>query len=108
MSPSLISAPRLETALPDFENRAAVWIWRGQGCRTVAVQGRRCGFVGTGFEPGDHPPELRNMFPPRAQGRGFATEAATRARDFAKSRGLHSLVSYISDANAALQQKSEQ
>ena len=86
----------------EFTQMSATWIWRGHGWWTVCDNQGAAGFVGLGFEPGDQAPELGYLFLPRARGLGYATEAATAARDFARDTlKLPALVSYISDTNDA-------
>lgn len=88
----------------DFMQMTATWLLRGHGWWTVSDGNAALGFVGVGFEPGDREPELGYLFTPAARGRGFATEAATAARDWARDTArLSSLVSYISDDNTASQ-----
>lgn len=91
-----------EDAWFDFCLNTANWLLRGHGMWTVEDRGQRVlGFVMIGFEPGDHEPELGYMFLEPAEGQGYATEAATAARDHALTRlRLPSLVSYIAPANA--------
>ncbi len=88
----------------DFIQMTATWLLRGHGWWTVEDENGACGFVGLGFEPGDHEPELGYLLNAPARGKGYATEAATAARDCARDTlSLNALVSYISDGNAASQ-----
>ena len=88
----------------DLMQMTATWILRGHGWWTIDNAKGACGFVGLGFEPGDHEPELGYLLSATARGKGYATEAAQAARDFARNTAqLHSLVSYISDSNTASQ-----
>ena len=100
-----ISGPRdRERSFSDFAQMTATWLWRGHGWWTVSDAGGAVGFVGIGFEPGDREPELGYLFAPNARGKGYATEAASVARDYAESDlQLSSLVSYISASNTASQ-----
>ena len=69
----------------DFTQMVATWLLRGHGVWTVEARtdGAVLGFVLIGFEPGDHEPELGYLFRETAEGRGYAQEAATAARDHA-------------------------
>lgn len=97
-------AGRRDGAWQDFAQMTATWVWRSHGWWTVCDTGGPCGFVGLGFEPGDRCPELGYLFAAEARGKGYATEAATAARDFARAElKLDALVSYISDGNDASQ-----
>ena len=101
---SLRSHNGREGTWSDFMQMTATWLLRGHGWWTVDDKNGPAGFVGLGFEPGDHEPELGYLFAPHARGKGYATEACTAARNFARDTArLPSLVSYISDANAASQ-----
>ena len=88
----------------DLVQMTATWLLRGHGWWTVEDAEDACGFVGLGFEPGDREPELGYLLASAARGKGYATEACAAARDYAWT-GAHlpSLVSYISDDNAASQ-----
>jgi RimJ/RimL family protein N-acetyltransferase len=89
-------------AWDDFCRAVAVWLLRGHGLWTVEPHsgGEPLGFVLIGFEPGDVEPELGWLFRAGAEGRGYAAEAATAARDHAFGRlGLTGLVSYIAPGN---------
>lgn len=93
-----------EGAWSDFLQMTATWIWRGHGWWTVDDDAGVVGFVGLGFEPGDQCPELGYLLGSAARGKGYATEAAQAARDFARDvLELEALVSYVSDANIASQ-----
>jgi RimJ/RimL family protein N-acetyltransferase len=85
----------------DFCMNCANRMLRGHGMWTVTEKtGAVLGFVLIGFEPGDQEPELGYMFVDAAEGRGYATEAVTAARDLGLTRlQLSSLVSYIAPEN---------
>ncbi len=87
----------------DFTQMVATWLLRGHGVWTVEARtdGAVLGFVLIGFEPGDHEPELGYLFRETAEGRGYAQEAATAARDHALTTlALPGLVSTIDPDNA--------
>lgn len=87
----------------DFAQMVATWLLRGHGVWTVEsrANGVVHGFVLLGFEPGDHEPELGYLFREMAEGKGYATEAATAARDYAfATLRLPTLVSTIDHDNA--------
>ena len=86
----------------DFVQMSATWVWRGHGWWTVEDETGAVGFVGLGFEPGDQSAELGYLLHSDARGKGYATEAATAARDCARDMlNLPELVSYIYESNAA-------
>lgn len=89
-------------AFTEFAATAALWLLRGHGPWAVETrEGEVMGFVLIGFEPGDREPELGYLFLPKGEGKGYAFEAATAARDWALGpMRLPSLVSYIDPANA--------
>ena len=88
----------------DFAQMTATWIWRGHGWWAVDDDSGVVGFVGLGFEAGDICPELAYLMHPRARGKGYATEAASAARDYAREvLRLPDLISYVSEANTASQ-----
>lgn len=92
-----------DEAFVEFAASAGMWLLRGFGPWTVEPKdgGAVLGFVLIGFEPGDQEPELGYLFRPMAEGRGFATEAVTAARDHAFSvLGMDRLASYIDPENA--------
>ncbi len=92
-----------EDAWSDFAALSAGWLLHGHGGWAVAdtATGDLLGFVILGLEPGDVEIELGYLFLEAAEGRGFATEAAAEARDWAfNTLGLHTFVSYISSKNA--------
>ncbi len=91
-----------EAAFSDFAATCGLWLLRGHGVWTVEPKAGRevLGFVLIGFEPGDQEPELGYLFRPRAEGQGYATEAAKAARDYAfTALGMDRLVSYIAPEN---------
>lgn len=92
-----------EDAWSDFAALSAGWVLHGHGGWAVAetATGDLLGFVLLGLEPGDVEIELGYLFLEGAEGRGFATEAATAARDWAfNTLGLQTFVSYIASENA--------
>ena len=92
-----------DAAWSDFTRIVAAWLLRGHGGWTVEITatGKVAGFVLLGFEPGDLEPELGVIFRASGEGQGYATEAATAARDFAfGTLGWQTLVSYIAPENA--------
>ncbi|MGL4235337.1 GNAT family N-acetyltransferase [Tabrizicola sp.] len=92
-----------DDAFTEFAACCGTWLLRGHGPWTVErnTDGEILGFVLIGFEPGDQEPELGYLFRPTAEGRGYATEAATAARNHAfATLGLDRLVSYIAPGNA--------
>ncbi len=93
-----------ETAWYNFMQMTATWVLRGHGWWCLDDENGSCGFVGIGFEPGDREPELGYLLTEPARGKGYATEAAGAARDFARDAlRLPSLVSYVSPKNTASQ-----
>ncbi|MGL4238747.1 GNAT family N-acetyltransferase [Tabrizicola sp.] len=92
-----------EEAWADFCCMTANWLLRGHGNWAVETHaGDLVGFVLIGFEPGDQEPELGWFLTEGAEGHGYATEAATTARDHAfLALGLARFVSYIDPANPA-------
>lgn len=93
-----------DAAFVEFAASAGMWLLRGFGPWAVEPRagGAVLGFVLIGFEPGDREPELGYLFRPLAEGQGYATEAATAARDHGfAALGLARLVSYVAPGNAA-------
>ena len=100
----LTENPDREGAWLDFAQMTATWLLRGHGIWSVETRdtGDLAGFVVLGFEPGDHEPELGYMFREIATGKGYATEAAQAARDYAfGTLDMTTLVSTIDHDNAA-------
>lgn len=88
----------------DFSNMVACWLLRGHGLWTVERRDTALtlGFTLISFEPGDHEPELGYMFAAEAEGNGYATEAAGRAKLYAfETLAFSTLVSTIDPDNAA-------
>lgn len=84
----------------DFCSMTATWMLRGHGMWTVEHADDIAGFVLIGTEPGDREHELGFLLTPEHEGRGLALEAATAARDHARSvLRLPSLVSYVARGN---------
>ncbi len=87
----------------EFAQMNMTWLLRGHGywAVTETASGDLLGFTGIGFEPGDREPELGYAFSEVAEGKGFATEAVARARDWGfADAGFTTLVSYIFTDNA--------
>ena len=100
----LMVAPMSEAeALADFARVIGMWRQRGFGLFAICLKGgdRSIGLAGP-WMPDDHPePEIGwNLWDAGVEGRGFATEAARAARDWAfRSLGWTTAVSYIHPAN---------
>lgn len=89
-------------AWDDFLQLTASWILRGAGLWTVESQNDKSvlGFVLLGHETGDPEPELSFFFTAEAEGKGYAFEAASSARNNAwNALSWDSLVSYIEPGN---------
>lgn len=88
----------------DFSQLVAGWLLRGTGLLSIdrVEDGQLVGFVLVYHEFGDPEPELGWMLTAEAEGRGYATEAATALRGHAaRVHGLTGLVSYIGSDNAS-------
>lgn len=87
-----------------MESALGQWALRAYGLWVVEADGMFLGRAGI-LHPADWPePELAWGLAPAAWGRGFATEAARAARDWAFAEaGLPSLASFILPSNAASQ-----
>lgn len=92
-----------EDAWLDFNQGIAGWALRGQGMWSVTLKdGTLVGFVCTMMGYGDQEPELGYLFVAEHHRKGYATEAARAARDYAwDAQGVDSMVSYIDPKNAA-------
>ena len=80
------------------------WILRGYGIWAVEEKATRCfcGCIGLWRPEGWPELEVGYWLTPETQGKGYATEAALAARDFAyETLGANTLVSYIHPDNAA-------
>lgn len=91
-----------EGAWDDFIQLTASWILRGCGLWTVEDQDDKTvlGFVLLGHETGDPEPELGFLFTEEAEGKGYAFEAAEKARNNAwNAMSFDTLVSYIDPDN---------
>ena len=78
------------------------WALRGYGSWAIEEKatGRWVGYGGLWFPHGWPEPELMRGLAANAHGRGYATEAARRAREFAyRQLGWRTLVSCIAPAN---------
>lgn len=87
-----------EDAWYEFAQMNMTWLVRGHGYWAVTdtASGELLGFAGIGFEPGDREPELGYFFSAAAEGRGLASEAVARARDWGfADAALETLVSYV-------------
>lgn len=93
-----------EDAWDDFARLTVTWLLRGHGGWVIESKtaGRETlGVVLIGFEPGDREPELGFALRAAQEGKGYATEAARAARDYARTTlRLPSLVSYVAPGNA--------
>ena len=91
-----------EGAWDDFIQLTASWILRGCGLWTVEDQEDKTvlGFVLLGHETGDPEQELGFLFTEEAEGKGYAFEAAEKARNNAwNALSFDTLVSYIDPEN---------
>ncbi len=91
-----------EGAWDDFLQLTASWILRGAGLWTVELQDDKSvvGFVLLGHETGDPEPELSFFFTAEGEGKGYAFETATSARNNAfNALSWDALVSYIEPGN---------
>ncbi|MEX0970251.1 MAG: GNAT family N-acetyltransferase [Paracoccaceae bacterium] len=79
------------------------WALRGTGQFAVTLKdGTLIGFCGVDKERDDPADELGYLFLPAFHGKGYGTEAALAARDFARNTlGIRLLVSCVSNENAA-------
>lgn len=80
---------------------AGLWAVRGYGPFWVSADGQPVGRVGVYFPVWRAEPELAWTIYPAHQGKGYATEAALAARDWARGQGLGPLCSLIDVENAA-------
>ncbi|MEM9249058.1 MAG: GNAT family N-acetyltransferase [Pseudomonadota bacterium] len=93
-----------ESAWENFCTYVAGWTLHGHGLWSVERKedGIHVGFVLLGLEWGDDAPELGWALSPDHRGQGYATEAATAAREHALALfGPGVVVSYIAEANTA-------
>ncbi len=90
-----------EDAWLDFAQGAAAWILRGIGFWTVerTGDGAVLGITGLGQETCDPEPELGWLFTGAAEGKGYAFEAASAARDHFFAQGFGTFVSCIAPGN---------
>lgn len=92
-----------EAAWLDFCQLVAGWNLRGFGAWTLEAKhdGTRLGAIVVNHEFGDPEVEIGWVLVPEAEGRGYATEAARRALDYAFGPlGFKTLVSYVHHHNA--------
>ena len=90
-------------AWTDFCAKAGEWRVRGMGVFVVADKGtdRGLGYAGLWYPPFLSEPELCWSLFPGNTGRGYATEAAQAARDWAYAAlGLKPLMSFVHPDNA--------
>ena len=92
-----------KTAWSWFCNDTAQWALLDMGALIVTLDGRAIGQVALCHGPQFPEPELGwFLFNGADEGRGYATEAAAKLRDWALGpRGLATVVSYIDTDNAA-------
>lgn len=91
-----------DAAFVEYLASCGTWLLRGHGQLAVEPKagGEVLGFVLIGFEPGDQEPELGYLFRPKAEGQGYATEAAAALRDYAfTALRMDRLVSYVAPEN---------
>lgn len=91
-----------ERAFSEFSVYIACWLLHGHGLWSVELREdqKLLGFVHLGLEWEDYEPELGWMFLPEARRQGYATEAATAAREHALGLlGAGAFVSYVNPAN---------
>ena len=102
-NPGFLGGLSRKDAAHAFAIEVAGWITHGTGKWTVALtaDGTPVGMTGVVRFPHFPEPEIGWMLFPGHRGRGYATEAATAARDWAREAGIPSLVSYVSPGNAA-------
>lgn len=99
-----------EEAWYGFNELVAGWLLRGHGLWSVETRDgtQLLGFLPLAHEIGDPEPELGWPLCEAAEGKGYATEAALAARDFAFGRlGGKALVSYLDPGNARSQSVAE-
>jgi RimJ/RimL family protein N-acetyltransferase len=91
-----------DDAFVELAASAGGWMLRGTGFWAVEdrATGAVLGFAGVNMEPSDREPELGWFLRERAEGQGYAFEAARAARDWAWAQGIPSLVSYVDPGNA--------
>ncbi|MEZ5930681.1 MAG: GNAT family N-acetyltransferase [Alphaproteobacteria bacterium] len=95
-----------ERAWDEFCAMIGFWSLRGYGTFAVAARrsGEALGYAGLWHPPDIDEPELCWSLFPGAEGRGYATEAAAAARDWAyEALGLPPLMSFIHPDNAPSQ-----
>ena len=86
----------------DFLSLSSGWVLHGHGGWVITdrTTSQTLGFVMVALEPGDHEPELGYLLCADAEGQGYAFEAATAARTFARDHlQIPALVSYIDTDN---------
>ncbi|WP_424932224.1 GNAT family N-acetyltransferase [Amaricoccus macauensis] len=99
----LVTGERDRRSWHDFCELVAGWTLRGHGAWTIETleDGAVVGVLTIDHEYGDPEPEIGWLVTPAVEGRGFATEAARVALDWAfGTHGFTSLVSYIDGENA--------
>lgn len=91
-----------DDAFMEFAAATGSWLLRGHGPWAIEERatGEALGFVLLGFEPTDREPELGFFLREGAEGKGYAFEAASAARDWGWANGLPSMVSYVDPENA--------
>ena len=100
----------LDEAWLDFSQMVAGWIFRGYGALTARDKrdGTYLGTVLVHHERGDPEPELGWLFAAKAEGHGYAFEAAAAMRDWAfQHTPLPTLVSYVDPNNVRARRLAE-
>lgn len=82
-----------------FCHDAAGWALFGYGALMVEAAGQTVGQVGISHGPLFPEPEIGWLAYAGHEGQGYATEAAAALRDWARDRGLPTLVSYVDPDN---------
>ena len=98
----------IDAAWDDYCRMTATWLLRGHGVWVAERDGMVLGFPLIGCEQGDEAHELGFLFNEAGEGAGFAFEAATAVRDYARDTlRLPDLLSYIDARNTRAQTLAE-
>lgn len=98
----LATGERDRASWHDFCELVAGWMLRGHGAWSVESResGTVVGALTIDHEFGDPEPEIGWLVTPEAEGRGYATEAARAALDWAfRAHGFSTLVGYVDADN---------